>query len=133
MGRWQERWGLADREVRSLLFVLFSLLLGTFLWTVFRGVSPTFTLPQQPLPPQEQAVSPEPWPLDLNEATYRDLIEVPGIGPVLATRILQLREKLGRFQKLEDLLQVKGIGPKRLKQLSFYLTVTTEQPGETER
>nr|BAL53756.1 competence protein ComEA [uncultured Acetothermia bacterium]BAL59454.1 competence protein ComEA [Candidatus Acetothermum autotrophicum] len=56
-------------------------------------------------------------PLDLNIATLEELIDLPGIGPVLAKRIIEYREAHGGFKNIEELLQIRGIGPKRLEQL----------------
>lgn len=53
--------------------------------------------------------------LNLNTATRAQLEELPGIGPVLAARILEARGKTGRFIKVDDLLVVPGIGAKRLE------------------
>jgi competence protein ComEA len=59
--------------------------------------------------------------LDLNQATREDLIALPGIGPVMAERILDYRQKHGPFRRLKDLEQVPGIGPKKLEQIKPYL------------
>jgi len=56
-------------------------------------------------------------PLDLNSATLDELIDLPGIGPVLAQRIIEYREKHGGFKTVEELLEIRGIGPKRFEQL----------------
>ena len=50
----------------------------------------------------------------LNEATLEDFRKLPGVGQRRAEALLALREKLGQFKKLTDLLRVKGIGPKSL-------------------
>ncbi len=50
-------------------------------------------------------------PLDLNAATVTDLDALPGIGPVLAQRIVDHREQHGRFTSVEQLDDVPGIGP----------------------
>jgi len=52
--------------------------------------------------------------LDLNSATAAALEALPGVGPVLARRIVEHRASRGGFQRLEDLLQVKGVGPRLL-------------------
>jgi competence protein ComEA len=49
-------------------------------------------------------------PLSLNSADAGDLEELPGIGPVLAERIVEYRESHGPFEAVEDLLDVSGIG-----------------------
>lgn len=55
--------------------------------------------------------------LDLNRATQAQLEALPGIGPVLARRILETRDQLGGFQCLEELLEVPGIGRGRLEKI----------------
>lgn len=49
-------------------------------------------------------------PLDLNTATEAELDALPGVGPVLAGRIIAWREEHGRFTAVEELLEVSGIG-----------------------
>ena len=50
--------------------------------------------------------------LDINRATARELDELPGVGPVLAARILEHRARYGAFREPSDLQAVRGIGPK---------------------
>jgi len=52
----------------------------------------------------------QPRPLDLNTATAEDLEKLPGIGPALAARILEYRTQIGRFTRIEELMNVRGIG-----------------------
>lgn len=61
--------------------------------------------------------------LDLNLATAEQFEELPGIGPVLAERIVQHRESIGRFQAVGDLRQVTGIGEKIFQQLAPLVSV----------
>lgn len=61
--------------------------------------------------------------LDLNTSTLEQLMTLPGIGAVYAQRILQHRQKIGRFQNWNDLLEVPGIGAKRLENLRRYATI----------
>jgi len=60
-------------------------------------------------------------PIAVNRADRELLITVPGIGPVLADRIVRLREERGGFHRPEDLLEVKGIGPVKLARFRPYL------------
>ena len=62
-------------------------------------------------------------PLDLNRASAADLAALPGIGPVLADRIVAHRQAVGPFPRLEALRGVSGIGPKRFAQLAPHLAV----------
>jgi competence ComEA-like helix-hairpin-helix protein len=55
--------------------------------------------------------------VDLNQAGLAELDALPGIGPVLAGRILQHRNAHGPFREPEDLLAVPGIGPRLLERL----------------
>ncbi len=61
--------------------------------------------------------------IDLNRADAATLQTLPGIGPVLAARVIAHREAHGRFQQPSDLLDVPGIGPKRFAQLARMISV----------
>jgi competence protein ComEA len=54
-------------------------------------------------------------PVYLNDATESDLRRLPGVGAKRADAILELRRRVGRFSRLEQLLRVKGVGRKTLK------------------
>jgi competence protein ComEA len=66
-------------------------------------------------------------PVNLNTATAEQLQLVPGIGPATADKILQMRKAYGAFKSVDDLLAIRGIGPKRLEKMRKYLTVA--KPG----
>lgn len=68
-------------------------------------------------PPRAKAVA-EPEPLDLNRATATELERLPRVGPVLAGRIVALRDSLGGFRDVAQLEQVRGIGPVLLGRLT---------------
>lgn len=56
-------------------------------------------------------------PLDLNQASARELEALPRVGPALAARIVAYREARGAFASVDDLDAVKGVGPRMLEQL----------------
>jgi competence protein ComEA len=73
----------------------------------------------QPSPATQPAVL-----LNLNTATAAELAKLPGIGPAVAARIVEHRQKSGGFKKIEELMNVKGIGEKTFLKLKPLVTVT---------
>ena len=69
------------------------------------------------------AAAPGPGPVDLNAATVADLDALPGIGPVLAERIVTWRTANGRFTRVAELAEVAGIGPAVLADLESLVVV----------
>jgi competence ComEA-like helix-hairpin-helix protein len=67
-------------------------------------------------------------PVNLNTASALELQQVPGIGPSTADKILQMRKSYGSFKSVDDLLAIKGIGPKKLDKMRKYLRAGTVQP-----
>ena len=61
--------------------------------------------------------------IDLNNATKSQLMELPGIGEVIAQRIIEYRQEQSPFAAIEDLLNVKGIGEKKLEQIKPFVRV----------
>src|SRR5262245_12316817 len=61
--------------------------------------------------------------IDLNHATAEELDRLPGIGPVLAARIVSQRIERGGFRRPEDLLGVRGIGPRLYDKLRDRIVV----------
>jgi competence protein ComEA len=55
--------------------------------------------------------------LNLNRASAEDFQQLPGIGPVLAQRIIEWRRQHGAFKQVDELNAVKGIGTKKLQQI----------------
>lgn len=60
-------------------------------------------------------------PVDINTATTEDLIAIPRIGPSLAKRLIEFRTVRGPIHSLDELLEVKGIGPRILESIRPYL------------
>jgi len=61
--------------------------------------------------------------ININTASQKELESLPGIGPALAERIIQYREKNGPFLSPEDIKNVSGIGEKRYEQLKDKITI----------
>ncbi|MYA65101.1 MAG: ComEA family DNA-binding protein [Gemmatimonadetes bacterium] len=61
--------------------------------------------------------------VDLNRATVEELLALPGIGPVMAERIVAFRKERGRFGGIEELLEVKGVGARTFARLEPLLRV----------
>ena len=59
--------------------------------------------------------------VDINTADWPELMQLPGIGPRLAHRIVESRQTAGPFADQDDLRRVRGIGPKTLEQIRPYL------------
>lgn len=62
-------------------------------------------------------------PIDLNTATLEDLIGLPGVGEVLAKRILEYRAGHGKFTRVEELEKVKGLGKSKVQALKGHVLI----------
>ncbi len=61
--------------------------------------------------------------ININTATLADLDSIPGIGPVIAQRIIDHRNGNGNFKSVEDIKNVKGIGEKTFEKIKDYIEV----------
>ena len=68
-------------------------------------------------------------PVNLNTATVEMLEKLPGVGPATAKRIVEYRQKNGGFKKIEELMNVRGIGEKSFLRMKPRLTVTAPKPN----
>jgi competence protein ComEA len=122
---------LTPAERRGALVVVLLLVLGAAhdLWRAARPLPPPSIEPAGRVatartdPPPEEATVPGDAAagrapgIDLNRATARELDDLPGVGPVLAGRILDHRRRHGPFRDPEELLAVRGIGPRLFARL----------------
>ncbi len=81
----------------------------------------------QPSRPRATAAPPapvaDPRPLDLNHASAGEISRLPGVGPSLARRIVEERDRRGRFESADSLRGILGMGPKKLAALREHVTV----------
>ena len=68
--------------------------------------------------------------LDINRATVEELQHLPGIGEVLARRVVERRTVHGPFRTVEELREVKGIGARRLEQLRLLVVAGTSSVSD---
>ena len=71
-------------------------------------------------------------PLNLNTATAAQIATLPGIGPKAAQRIVEYRTKNNGFKKIEELMNVKGIGEKSFLKLKPLITVAEKSAASRE-
>lgn len=81
---------------------------------------PAATAPAAPLVEQPAQAS---LLININTASQAELELLPGIGPVMAARVIEYRDENGGFEKIEDLLDVSGIGPATFERIKNLITV----------
>lgn len=81
---------------------------------------PAATAPTAPLVEQPAQAS---LLININTASQAELELLPGIGPVMAARVIEYRDENGGFEKIEDLLDVSGIGPATFERIKNLITV----------
>lgn len=70
-----------------------------------------------------EIISQSPPLIDINSASYSELQNLPGIGPVIAQRIVDYRSANGAFSAIDSLINVKGIGKEKMNQLRNLITI----------
>jgi comEA protein len=61
--------------------------------------------------------------VSINTATAEEITIIPGIGPAISSRIVEYREKYGKFSTVDSLIKVKGIGPAKLEKMREYVRI----------
>lgn len=74
--------------------------------------------------PSDKLIVPRtPYPIDINRADKDTFMELPGIGEVLAGRIVAYRNRYGNFKAVEELLNVEGLGKQKLDEIWNLITI----------
>ena len=81
--------------------------------------------------PQPETASAVVFPIDINAASFEELMQIKGIGKVIAENIVLYRENYGYFYSLEDLMKVDGIGDKKLDNIKDYVFISEDLLQET--
>ena len=123
--------GISPLLVITILFTVFST--GFFLGRNQNRNTVSVSLPAEFMTVPSVTTDPEPaeteetrvisFPISINDADKESLMALPGIGEVLAQRILDYRDENGAFSAPEELLNVEGIGKKRLEEILDLITI----------
>ncbi|MCP4650071.1 MAG: helix-hairpin-helix domain-containing protein [PVC group bacterium] len=107
---------LGERKV--IVFILAVLILGLGLSWMRKNMPQAAPLLLSVEPSSEQeTISQKQEMISINSADAEMLCQLSGIGPVIAQRIVAYREKNGQFKTKQDLINVKGIGPKKFQRI----------------
>lgn len=115
----------------TIVFAVFTL--GFFLGRNLNSNGISVSVPSEfvTVPTSQQEILPEPteettkitFPISINQAGIEEFMALPGIGEVLAERIVDFRDENGSFSSPEELLNVEGIGKKRLEEILDLITI----------
>ncbi|MDH4223319.1 MAG: ComEA family DNA-binding protein [candidate division Zixibacteria bacterium] len=127
------------QESKAIVFIVLVLIMGSGV-TLYKRYHPDFApeyLLDRERPKEKEQLSVEKHfnnsrdkdsnrsesKINLNTATLEELISLPGIGKELGRRILTYREKRGSFSRIEELLEVNGIGPKTFEKIKDQISI----------
>lgn len=71
--------------------------------------------------------------IEINRASLHGLTMLPGIGPIIAERIINMRDSNGNFLSVDDLLDIRGIGVNKLNQIKPFIIIGDETKNVTDR
>lgn len=97
------------------------------------AAAPAVGAAEQDKPPAARSAAAPSAPVNLNTATQAQLETLPGIGAATAKRILEYRQKSGGFKKIEELMNVKGIGEKSFLKLKPHVSVAADKAGQGDK
>ena len=108
-----------------------SFALGSFLVLLLAMAAPV-SAQETPAAKAKTAAAPS-TPINLNTATVQQLEALPGVGARTAQLIVEHRQKNGGFKKVEELMNIKGIGEKSFLRLKPMVTVTPPEKSGSDR
>jgi competence ComEA-like helix-hairpin-helix protein len=103
-------------ERRAVIFIAAAFFCGLCLDIVFKFIPPAYQYLNVLDAPLTRAK------IDINQATYEELLTVPGLGPSTAARIIYARQEKGHFDSLDDLHQVKRLSQRMFDRAAPHLT-----------
>ena len=126
--------GFTRSETRALLFLVVTFVVGVGVWA-YRNRWAPLPEPTEPRLEDQKGTNAingreetrnaddesDDKTIVLNDADCQELESLPGIGPVIAARIVEYRERHGDFNSLEELIEVNGIGQQTVERLKPYL------------
>lgn len=136
-------WGFTRLQQRAILFLLATFVAGCIILIYRRQQQPPLAAPalvaqfekfaRRPghapgestasaparMAPRRERITPK--QVSINAATAAELTALPGIGAVMAQRIVEYRERHGDFRNLEELSKVQGIGRRKLEALKEWV------------
>lgn len=104
-----------------------------FVAAIIAAAALTVAAPSSASPLQEKSQDAKAAPalvVNLNTAPAEQLERLPGVGPSTAARIIEYRQKNGGFKKIEELMNVRGIGEKAFLKMKSHLTVTAPKADQ---
>lgn len=113
-----------DRTIVALFVAVFLMLSG-YHWATLGGWG------MQPIEIERHPTRQYDFRIDINSASWVEWTQIEGIGEATAQKIIADRESNGPFRKIDDLLRVKGIGPKSLNKMRPFLHEPSELPVPT--
>lgn len=141
------RWGFNRRERIAICILILALLVGIAVIQIHHrmlsqnpdDLTPedsiavsklaefTQTLKESPVDSAEagaiEKLPYSPFPININKAAAAELEALPGIGPVLAERIINYRQLYGPFTAIDSLINVSGIGKRKLSKITGLITI----------
>jgi len=109
---------LTRQERGVLLFICLVLSVGLLINLFYKRISPR--IPRQVIFAKSQQKYKK---VNINTATVEQLMDLPGIGPALAGRIIEYRSLYGAFLFPEDLQKVKGIGAGKYEKIKDFIVI----------